>query len=127
MSQNVAVFIAPWYRQGLGFLISVILLAWRIAGRAGKTGSGLCVSSPQRSAQNAPPPSVQRGRLRAIRWLVPTQFHELSYGALLFWLAPTFLPSFEGSWVDAQKLSGLLPGPSESKPPSAEVVCDGHL
>ena len=41
--------------------------------------------------------------------------------------APSLLPPLEGAERYAQKLSGLLPGPSESKPPVAEFLAYGHF
>jgi len=58
--------------------------------------------------------------------LVRCQLHEPPDRAFLIRFAPSLLPPFEGAERYAQKLSGLLPGPSESKPPSAEVVGEGH-
>lgn len=58
--------------------------------------------------------------------LVRCQLHELPDRAFLIRFAPSLLPAFEGAERYAQKLSGLPPGPSESKPPSAEVVCEVH-
>src|SRR5690606_5966869 len=67
-----------------------------------------------------------QNRLARAVTLVRCQLHEPPDRAFLIRFAPSLLPAFEGAERYAQKLSGLLPGPSESKPPSAEVVGEGH-
>src|SRR5690606_14603005 len=97
---------------------------------------GATLRSPMHSAKRViAPRSIPLPRLTALATqnrlaravtLGRCQLHELPDRPLLIRFAPSLLPAFEGAERYAQKLSGLLPGPSESKPPVSDFVGEGH-